>query len=281
MSSVCGVVAVDDSSRSEATALAQRFAVPQLDAGHLQTAKFKQLESFIREQVLPNSGGVFYIFLASSRPLSLMQLDADSVLSLNADFCSPTLNYRRLNGGGKQQMLARAVGLSTSARLRVLDTTAGLGRDAFILASLGTTVQMVERVPEVRALLESALAHARSVSASQSADFAQTISRLTLEAGDAVDYLTTLTTENRPDVIYLDPMFPPRRKSALVKKEMRVLHDLVGADSDAELLFDAACATGVRRIVVKRPRIAPALSDATPSHVFSGKRNRYDVYLRA
>jgi 16S rRNA (guanine1516-N2)-methyltransferase len=81
-------------------------------------------------------------------------------------------------------------------------------------------------------------------------------------------------------VIYLDPMFPPRQKSALVKKEMRVLHDLVGADTDAEQLFDAARATSIRRIVVKRPRIAPALSRVPASHNFCGKSNRFDVYLR-
>ncbi|NBB80797.1 MAG: class I SAM-dependent methyltransferase [Verrucomicrobia bacterium] len=280
MSGICAVLSAGDSSRPEAKALAQRFAVPNIDASHLESAKLKQLESFIREQVSRCDGARASVFLASENPLRLLQLDADSMLSLSADFSSPTLNYRRLKGGGKQQMLAKAVGLSASSHPRVLDTTAGLGRDAFILASLGASVRMVERVPEVRALLGSALEHARSEKALQAPDFLQTIGRLSLESGDAVDYLTSLSEANQPDVIYLDPMFPPRRKSALVKKEMRILHDVVGADTDAGRLFQAACTTRVQRIVVKRPRIASALSDAKPSHVFAGKSNRFDVYLR-
>lgn len=280
MSRIRGVFSVGEASGPEGAALAQRFAVPHFDTGSGHPIKLKHLAPFIRESVGPIGGDTFYVFLVSERPLSLFQLSSESKLSLSADLSNPKLNYRRLKGGGKQQMLAKAVGLGASTHLRVIDATAGFGRDAFILASLGASVQMVERVSEVRALLESALDRAQSAVASGPTDFAETIKRLSLEGRDAVDLLAALTIENRPDVIYLDPMFPPRQKSALVKKEMRVLHDFVGANNDADQLFEAARATGVRRIVVKRPRIAPTLSDAKPSHVFSGKSNRFDIYLR-
>ena len=74
-------------------------------------------------------------------------------------------------------------------------------------------------------------------------------------------------------------MFPPRSKSALVKKEMRVFHALVGSDDDADELLPAALRVARKRVVVKRPRIAPALEGARPSHVLAGKRNRYDIYV--
>lgn len=279
MSRVRGVLGLGESADSEGRDLADTFAVPFCDARNLESARPKQLEEFIRDQIKLPSDATAYVFLASPGPLCLLQLSRDGMLNLSADLANTTLNYRRLKGGGKQQMLAKAVGLHATSHPRVLDATAGLGRDAFILASLGASVRMVERAPEIRVLLKSALEHARALEAKPSDDFAQTISRLSLEAGDAIDCLARIAHEERPDVIYLDPMFPPRQKSALVKKEMRILHDLVGLDPDADRLLEAAQATGVRRIVVKRPRIAPALSEAKPNYVLTGKTNRFDVYL--
>jgi 16S rRNA (guanine1516-N2)-methyltransferase len=273
------VFSLDESSRPEAEALAQKFGLPHVAAGHLEAAKSKQVECFIREHATPADAAAFYVFLVSENPLCLVQLTADSMLRLSADFADPTLNYRRLQGGGKQQMLAKAVGLRSANSLRVLDATAGLGRDAFILASLGARVTMLERVAEVRALLESALLRARSPSGLAATDFDGALGRLSFIAEDAIQYMKALQSEELPDVIYLDPMFPPRRKSALVKKEMRILHDLVGADKDGGELFEAARRTGAQRIVVKRPRIAPTLSEEKPNQVLMGKSNRYDIYL--
>jgi 16S rRNA (guanine1516-N2)-methyltransferase len=278
MSQVCAVLSVQDAPQGEGLALAHLFSVPHLEAGHLPLAQSREIRRFLREQGLTGADRPIYIFIVSGHPLSLLQLASDSSLRLSADLADPSLNYRRLKGGGRQQMLAKAVGLSASAQLQVLDATAGLGRDAFILASLGARVRMVERVPEVRTLLESALSRAREQGPSP--DFLRTIQRLSLEPKDAITYMGALDKEFQPDVVYLDPMFPSRKKSALVKKEMRILHDLVGLDADRTELFEAAWQVGAPRIVVKRPRIAPALTDIKPNHVFSGKRNRFDVYLR-
>ena len=100
-----------------------------------------------------------------------------------------------------------------------------------------------------------------------------------LICGDAIDYLAGLDPSVRPDVIYLDPMYPQRRKRALVKKEMRVLRGLAGDDEDAVELLKIALGRVKNRVVVKRPRLAPTLSSMAPSHQITGKTSRFDVYL--
>jgi 16S rRNA (guanine1516-N2)-methyltransferase len=84
--------------------------------------------------------------------------------------------------------------------------------------------------------------------------------------------------EQAPQVIYLDPMFPHRDKSALVKKEMRLFRPLVGDDMDAPALLEAALALASHRVVVKRPRKAPCIEGPKPSHALEGKSSRYDIY---
>lgn len=96
--------------------------------------------------------------------------------------------------------------------------------------------------------------------------------------GNAIELLGTL--DRRPDCIYLDPMFPPKRKkSALAKKSMVVLRDLLGDDLDKEVLFAAAMAATGKRVVVKSPDYAEPLG-GKPSESFQGKLLRYDVYLK-
>ena len=103
-----------------------------------------------------------------------------------------------------------------------------------------------------------------------------------LQQVDALSYLQQLAESNseRPEVIYLDPMFPPRTKSAKVKKEMRLFHQLLGADPDAEAMLPLARQVASRRVVVKRPRLAPLLHpDISCHHSLKGKANRFDIYL--
>lgn len=175
-------------------------------------------------------------------------------------------------------MIAKAVGLGSGVSPNVWDATAGLGKDAFILASLGCSVTMFERLPDVRALLRHALACARGAESLDSA-LSTTLERMHLIEGDAKMSLSEIGPDSVPDVVYLDPMFPARTKSALVKKEMRVFHDLVGDDDDAPALLEAALDSGVRRVVVKRPQVSDYLGGETPSHQCVGKSNRFDIYL--
>jgi 16S rRNA (guanine1516-N2)-methyltransferase len=166
----------------------------------------------------------------------------------------------------------KAAGFKKDRIPRVVDATAGLGRDSFLLASVGVEVVMLERSAEVYALLADALARASAASP----ELAEVVSRMTLVHGDAKKRLPEL----RPDVVIVDPMHPPRQNSALVKQEMRLLSGIVGADEDAHELMQVALASARERVVLKWPlRAAPLLEFPRPSHQFTGKTVRYEVFL--
>ncbi len=197
--------------------------------------------------------------------------------SIHIDFVGGKTNHRRLHGGGKGQDIAKAIGLHKTQNPTVLDLTAGMGGDAFVLASLGAQVTMVERNLIVHALLADALNRA----ALYSDPALQTVlKRITLLNQDANTVLKLLDNDSLPDVIYLDPMFPERNKSAQVKKEMQFFHDIVGTDDDSEALLLNALTKAKKRIVVKRPRLAEKLTESIkPAFEITGKSTRYDVYL--
>jgi len=135
-------------------------------------------------------------------------------------------------------------------------------------------------VPAVRALLEDGMRRAQQHAASEDPDLLEILARMEVQKGDSRSYLSELSDAEMPDVIYLDPMFPERTKSAAVKKEMQVFHALVGTDPDADELLPLALEKARYRVVVKRPRIAPSLTGPEPSHVLEGKSNRYDIYTK-
>jgi 16S rRNA (guanine1516-N2)-methyltransferase len=276
---VSKVITFCPNQQARARELAERFSIPLLDAIDFATAKPRDIERFIRAQSESDTVEPHYIFIFSDIGLSLTQVNVANMLSIRADFYSPTVNYRRHKGGGKGQMIAKAVGLNSGQTPSVLDATAGLGGDAFVLASLGCHLTMTERVPEVRALLEDGLRVAREWGAVHDEALVDILSRMHLVDSDAASYMQALDEPTKPDVVYLDPMFPVRNKSAQVKKEMHVFHQLVGTDADADALLGLACASALKRVVVKRPRIAPQLADTKPSYTLEGKSNRFDIYV--
>lgn len=193
--------------------------------------------------------------------------------TLHLDFANRDMQKRI--AGGKSQDLAKAIGVGRGRvpYPHVLDATAGLGRDAFVLASLGCQVHMLERHPFLAALLEDALSRAQAHT-----DTRATAHRLNLEQRDAFDVLAGLQSDVPSyDVIYVDPMYPESNKKALPKKNMQVLRGLLGGD-DATGLLEHALASRVPRIVIKRPKHAP--STPKPSLSVSGKQTRFDVYVR-
>ena len=206
--------------------------------------------------------------------LQFVELGPQAPGAVRVDFVEGAVAHRRLFGGGTGQMIAKAVGVQPGVRPQVLDATAGLGRDAFVLASLGCTMTLIERQPLIAALLEDGLARAR-----QSTEVAPIAAQMRLLQGNAMELLSAWSDE-APQVIYLDPMFPHRDKSALVKKEMRLFRPLVGDDLDAPALLAAALALASHRVVVKRPRKAPCIEGAKPSYVLEGKSSRYDIYAK-
>lgn len=204
--------------------------------------------------------------------LQLLQLGPDSPGPVRVDFVEGAAAHRRQFGGGSGQMIAKAVGVQPGVRPRTLDATAGLGRDAFVLATLGCDMQLVERQPLIAALLEDGLARA-----ARDLEVAPIAARMHLHQGNAIELMAAWEGE-APQVIYLDPMFPHRDKSALVKKEMRLFRPLVGDDMDAPALLQAALKLATHRVVVKRPRKAPIIEGAKPSYSLEGKSSRYDIY---
>lgn len=192
---------------------------------------------------------------------------------VRAEFVTGKAGYRREHGGGAGQLVAKAVGLhKTRQSLHVLDATAGLGQDAFVLASLGCRLTLFERSPVIHALLADGLARA-AITESCS----DIVARMDLKPGDSLSEMAKLTPGS-VDVCYLDPMFPHRDKSALVKKEMQVFRQIVGDDDDAPNLLQSALALAAYRVVVKRPRKAPALDGPEPTTQVEGKSSRYDIY---
>jgi 16S rRNA (guanine1516-N2)-methyltransferase len=199
-------------------------------------------------------------------------MDDNDKPALVVDFVGGAVGHRLRFGGGRGQDLPKACGLTKGGNPSIVDATAGLGRDAFLLASLGCEVTLIERVPAMHALLAEGLERARDAGP----EFAEIIARMTLLAGDAKDVLQGLS----PDVVLVDPMHPPRKNSALVKQDMRVLREIVGADPDARELMDVALSVAKKRVVLKWPlRGDPLPGLRAPSHQIIGKSTRYDVFM--
>lgn len=175
-----------------------------------------------------------------------------------------------------------------------IDATAGLGQDSFLLAAAGFSVYMFEQDPIIAALLEDALDRAKSDPV-----LANIVERMHLFAEDSISALQRLGTSLsrdeqmpqtsdsqpyltvKPDVIYLDPMFPERTKSAAVKKKFQLLHHLEHPCENEEELLSAAMNIQPRKIVVKRMAKGPFLAGKKPSYSIKGKSIRYDCYVYA
>lgn len=231
--------------------------------------------------------------------LGLKDFSEPKVGAVVVDFTSDAMQYRakgfnKGQGSIKNEAIGKALGIKGGQTPRIIDATAGLGRDGFMLMTLGAEVTLLERSEVVAALLVDGI-HRATHSGLMMDDFS---SRFKFKSGQAADLLRnwqddtlntaplnseTLNTEtlntNRPDAIYLDPMFPHKKKSALVKKEMRLFQQLLGPDEDADVLLAPALALAKKRVVVKRPDYAPFLANTEPSMQIKSKKHRFDVYL--
>ena len=204
--------------------------------------------------------------------LELRKRDEPKLGGIWVDFVGGAMAHRRRFGGGRGEAVAKAVGIKGDYLPDVVDATAGLGRDAFVLAAIGCRVRMLERHPVVAALLDDGLQRGY-----QDAEIGSWLrERLTLLHVSSLTALEAITPA--PDVVYLDPMYPHRQKSALVKKEMRVFQSLVGADNDADGLLLPARLLAKKRIVVKRPDYAPPLAGVATQSAVTTKSHRFDIY---
>jgi 16S rRNA (guanine1516-N2)-methyltransferase len=245
---LAGVYAADPERASAAAALADRLGTPLLPE-------------------MPSRG---LVLRTTADGLELVDRRSGAPGAVRADF-APLARRRAASLRG--EAVARAVGLKGGQEATVIDATAGLGKDAFVLARLGARVHLIERSPVVAALLSDALARAR-----QDPALAPVAARMTLHQGDALALLPPLSGEIAPDAIYLDPMYPEGGTKAQVKKDMQLLRTLLGATAEIQPLFEAALACARRRVVVKRPRRSPPLPGRRPGHAIEGRSTRFDVY---
>ncbi|EEG06687.1 class I SAM-dependent methyltransferase [Pseudogulbenkiania ferrooxidans] len=241
--------------RDTAHRLAERFALP------LVTRR-------------PESG--YWLELGPER---LELLTSGKHGAVYAEFVEGAAKHRREQGGGRGQPVAKAIGLKGAKELpRVVDATAGLGGDSFVLASLGCEVTLLERSPVAAALLFDALERA-----SVDLDTMDIARRMTLVHADAIQWLAAQAERpeaERPQVVFVDPMFPDTdKKSAAAKKGMQAFQQVIGDDLDSAALLQAAIAAATVRVVVKRPQRGPVIEGVKPSAVLEGKSTRFDLYV--
>ncbi len=193
----------------------------------------QELEQIAARWQLQASDDSPFALVLSEERLELRKLDEPKLGAIYVDWVEGAVAHRRKFGGGKGQSIAKAAGLNKGVTPVVLDATAAVMRLCW--RSLGCRVQMVERHPVVAALLEDGLQRAKQDD-EIGAWVSERISLLHASSHDALQQLASDPNFTSPDVVYLDPMYPHpenKKKTALVKKEMRVFQSLVGADNDA------------------------------------------------
>ena len=216
-------------------------------------------------------------------PKSVELRETDAGLTLVGDNMELRCDFEEMlprikPGRLQQELLVKAAKIKGTLSPTAIDCTAGLGQDSFLLAAAGFTVRMFERDETIAALLEDGLTRA-----SNNPVISCVAKRMSLDRSDSLQYLESLaqSSEQTPDVIYLDPMFPARQKSAAVKKKFQLLHVLEKPCDEAEedALIRAAFAAGSRKVVIKRPVKGGHLAGIKPSYSITGKAVRYDVLV--
>ena len=191
---------------------------------------------------------------------------------LKCSFIEGPILHRLKYGKGRGQNLARAVGMKFNQNRTIIDATAGLGYDAFILASLGANVTLIERSKQIYDLLKEGISEAKLYGG----EISKIVNRMDLLFGDSKNILPSIS----PEVILIDTMYKDRKKSALVKNNMRLVREIVGSDPDYIDLINVALNCASKRVVIKQPRYAEPLKDIkTCSHQILGKTIRFDVYV--
>ncbi len=221
-----------------------------------------------------------FILVLDGKGLGLQQASTGAPGPVRVDFVSGKPAWRQQHGGGKGQLIARALGLHKGARPEVLDATAGLGGDSYVMAGLGCRVTMLEQSPVIAALLADGL---ERLARAEQPELQSIAARMQLrDPTRAEDYLLQ---SQQHELIYLDPMFGAGAGKAAVKKEMQVLRDCLGQGGkqatqpgQESQLLSLALERAIYRVVVKRHRQAPAMTGPAPSYQLSGKSTRFDIY---
>jgi len=205
----------------------------------------------------------------------------DGELILKADFAEMKDRIRQANL--ERELVVKAVSVKgLKDGLKVMDATAGLGEDSFLLAASGYEVFMYEQDEVIAALLEDAVLRAQSGEDPEIPENVRIAAeRMHFTKGDSIDAMLAMggKDERSFDVIYLDPMFPERKKSAAVKKKFQLLHKLERPEMREEELLKAAISVNPRKIVIKRPIKGPFLCGIKPEYSIKGNSVRYDIVI--
>ena len=190
-------------------------------------------------------------------------------LSYRGDFMQM---LSRISKGRLGQEMLVHMAKTKNPNPKAADCTAGMGEDSFLLAAQGYEVTLFERNPVIGALLRDALDRA-----GREPQLQEIVARMHLIEGDSVELLREQNIDY--DLVYLDPMFPARKKSGLIQKKLQLLQKLEQPCMDEAVLMEAAIAAAPKKIVVKRPLKGPYLAGRKPSYSSKGKAIRYDCYL--
>ena len=239
------------------------YAAPDADPDLVRLAEEKLNTMAVREPAGDRG------LLADKDGLTLME----GGRLLRGDFTR--LLPRLLPGNLNRELLVKASKLKgIQGCLTAADATAGLGEDSFLLAAAGFQVHLYERNPVIALLLYDALRRGL-----KNPELAPVLGRMRLHMEDSITMLPRLTPT--PDIIVLDPMFPARQKSGLIKKKFQLLQQLEQPCSEEESLLEAAISCRPRRIVIKRPLKGPWLGGKKPSYSLKGTSIRYDCIVVA
>ncbi len=189
------------------------------------------------------------------------------------DFTDKKLLFRLNNISKAKEAIIRAVSLNKVPNIFIFDATAGLARDSFIMQAVFNNVLMFERNIAVFCLIKDALN--RALESNLKEHFKFDLPKLH-PLGSIKDY----KGEIRPDVIYYDPMFPHREKTAKVKKEMQIFQSLIGHDEDIEDMLFYAIKLAKHKVVLKRPKTAKEIEikDALLINQVDAGICRFDCY---
>lgn len=265
------VLCVDGDSLHRAQGLSDRLGAPlAVDGADFPSRHFEQGPHLSGVAFIPEPGR---LYLKMSRDGLSLTRDG---MELRPDFAEMLPRIKQ--GALQREMLVKAARVKGVEAPRAVDATAGLGEDSLLLAAAGFTVTLCEADPVIAALLEDALARASAHEV-----LGPIVERMHLVVGDSRITLERAgaSTGAQPDVVYLDPMFPGRTKSAAVKKKFQLIHGLERPTEplDEESLLQAALAAHPRKVVIKRPVKGPYLAGVKPSHAIAGKAVRYDCVV--
>ncbi len=198
-----------------------------------------------------------------------LRLEKDGLFVMG-DFDSMKGRLKRGNLSG--EMLVKAMRLKDTPEPFVVDATAGMGEDSLLLAAAGFRVALYEYDSVIAALLADALLRAGEIP-----ELGEAVSRMQLFFKDSISAMDEMA--ERPDAVYLDPMFPKRQKSGLIKKKFQLLQQLEQPCDNEEELLAATIRLKPKKIVIKRPLKGPFLAGQKPSYSLTGKAIRYDVIM--